>query len=132
MEKVMSERDLAIGYRSACEGLKELEEKVKDAKRERDQAEHALLEWLETEGKTTVEYDGIGRFSVKKPRLFASCKVENLDSLIAYLGREGRDDLVKTTVNANSLSTFVKEQTLEGIDVPEFINVYYKTGVKIS
>ena len=132
MEQTKSERDLAIEYRASFEEVKMLDEKLKEAKRARDRAEHALLEWLETEGKSSVDYDGIGRFSVMKPRLYASCTIENQEQLRDYLVAEGRDDLIKTTVNSNSLSTFVKEKVTEGNDIPDFINTYYKTGVKIT
>ena len=69
---------------------------------------------------------------MKKPQLFASCKIEDMNSLFVYLGDEERTDLIKTTVNARSLSTFAKEQVLEGNELPEFINVWYKKGVKLT
>ena len=132
MEQARSERDLVYDFKSAFVNHKQAQEKADDIKRELYKAEHDLLEFMEAEGKTLIEYEGIGKFSIKKPRLFASCKVDDQQKLFDYLESESRDDLIKTNVNAASLSVFIKEQVLEGQDVPEFINVYYKTGVKLS
>ena len=132
MPAVKSERELAIDMRQALERLQEAKQEKDNAQAAYDTAEHALLEWLEAEEKTMIEYENIGKFSVKKPQLYASCKVENMDSLFGYLEKESRTDLIKTSVNARSLSTFVKEQVLDGVEIPEFINIWYKKGVKLS
>ena len=132
MAEVKSERELAIDMREALQRLQEAKQEENNAQAAYDTAEHALLEWLEAEEKTSIEYENIGKFSVKKPRLYASCKVENIQSLFTYLEKERRTDLIKTSVNANSLSTFVKEQVMAGVEVPDIINIWYKKGVKLS
>ena len=58
------------------------------------------------------------------------------DELFAALRGEGYGDLVYETVNANSLSAFVKEQIAENGDVlpawlTGLVNVFEKTGVSV-
>ena len=62
----------------------------------------------------------------------AGCK----DELFAALRVAGFGDLVYETVNANSLSAFVKEQTAENEDIlPQWldglVNVFEKTSVGV-
>ena len=66
----------------------------------------------------------------------ASAAAGRKDELFAALRGAGYGDLVSETVNANSLSAFVKEQTAENEDVlPEWldglVNVFEKTTVGV-
>lgn len=67
----------------------------------------------------------------------ASAVADRKDALFEALRENGFGDLVTETVNANSLSSFVKEQMeeSEGDTLPEWlgdlVNVYEKTSVSI-
>lgn len=66
----------------------------------------------------------------------ASAVAGQKEELFAALRKQGYGDLVYETVNANSLSAFVKEQMLENEDkLPQWlnglVNPFEKTGVKV-
>ena len=65
----------------------------------------------------------------------ASAVADRKEELYETLRNEGYGDLVYETVNANSLSAFVKEQMEEHDDVPEWlnglVNVFEKTTVGV-
>ena len=66
----------------------------------------------------------------------ASAMAGRKDELYAALKENGYGDLVYETVNANSLSAFVKEQISENQDhVPDWLNglvhVYEQTAVSV-
>lgn len=93
----------------------------------------SLIELLESESKLrTAVYEGIGSISLTKPRVYASCNKNNQEQLFSYLHDEDRTDLIKETVNAQTLSTFVKEKLEEGQAIPECISYYLKQGVKFN
>jgi hypothetical protein len=69
-------------------------------------------------------------------KTFAQAVSGNKDELFKSLRSEGYGDLVYETVNANSLSAFVKEQILINDDkLPDWldglVNIYEKTTVGI-
>lgn len=69
-------------------------------------------------------------------KLFASAKAGNKDELIAALKANGYGDLVKETVNSNTLNSFCKEQMEANEDeLPDWLepvlNTFEKTTVGI-
>lgn len=69
-------------------------------------------------------------------KLRASAAADRKDELFSALRNEGFGDLVYETVNANSLSAFVKEQISENADaLPSWleglVNVFEKTTVGV-
>lgn len=127
-----TERDLLIEFKTAAQRLDDIKEAQKDAQAVKDAAETALVEHLTgIEAEATGKYDGIGYAKMSKPRVFASCKVENKAELKTYLKEKGREDLIKEDVSAQALSGFVGELVEQGKPIPEFIGYYLKTSVRI-
>jgi hypothetical protein len=132
MQETLTERDLVIALRDAKFKKSQAEEALELAQEECDKAEKALIEMLDANNATaTAKYEGIGYVSLAKPQLYASCTKENEDKLFLFLDEQGRKDLIKTTVNAKSLSGFVKEIVEEGQTVPEFISYYMKPQARL-
>jgi len=127
-----NERDLVLRLKTYRTQRKELEAKLDELQRAENEAEQALLEHLESiNASQTAKFDGIGYAMIPKPRLFASCPEENFGQLKHYLTNLNRLDLVKEKVMPSTLSSFVSEQIAEGKPIPDFINYYLKSTVKI-
>ena len=125
------ERELLEKYCECRRKVATMKEALDEASAAFDQAEERLLNLMELEGKKkTAEYAGIGFLAIEKPSVYASCAEENKPALFDYLRSIGRDDIIKETVNAKSLSSVVKENLEAGTGVPECISYYLKQTVK--
>jgi len=128
----MSERDLVIQFKSAKEKRDALKEALKQAQEEFDKTEFAVIEFLEANSAvSTAKYEGLGYVQIQKPRLYASCKEDNLPGLFDFLKKQGREDLIKTTVLPQTLSSFTSECIESGVEVPECISYYLKPSVRL-
>ena len=84
-----------------------------------------------------MEYDGFsrkGKTFFLKSRLFASPKAGCKSGLFSALRKRGYGDMITESVNANTLSSFVKEKREENDgEIPEWltevVNSYEKTTV---
>lgn len=108
--QVKSERELLLDLKKADETLAEANKLAKEAQAAYDRAENALIEYMQAKQlKTTGKHVGIGSATLVKPRLYANYLKENEEQVFEFLKAAGRGDLIKETVNKNSLSGFVKE-----------------------
>lgn len=116
------------------EEKKDAEQRVKDINAEIDKTEYALVQLMaETE---TQNFTRAGTMFSLTTKTRASAMAGRKDELYSALKENGFGDLVYETVNANSLSAFVKEQIAENQDtVPEWlnglVNVYEQTSVSV-
>ncbi len=134
MNQRVEERELILKFRLAEEKKKATEKAAKEAKKEYDKIEFQLLDLLEAQdAEASAKYEGIGYVRVMKPRLYASCNVGDMPALFEYLQEVERDDLIKTTVDSGTLSTYVKECIDNGKmeELPECVNYYFKNKVKL-
>jgi hypothetical protein len=99
-----------------------------------DETDYRLSELMAESETQNFTRGGVMFYLVTKTRAsaVAGCKEE----LFAALRREGYGELVTETVNANSLSSFVKEQIEENEDIlPDWlsglVNVFEKTSVGV-
>jgi len=91
---------------------------------------HVLPELLEAHGTDIVRIPDLGRsFSVRK---MMSASMLDKEQAIEWLRGNGAEDLVQETVNAGTLSSFIRNLVLEeGIDPPEElfkVSTYNKTS----
>jgi len=132
MEQRATERDLVQELKSSREEIEKLDEKLKTAKERELKAEAALIELMEANSaEATGHYEGLGHFKLMKPRLYASVTKENQEKLFGFLQEIGRDDLIKTTVMPQTLSTFVKERIENGEGIPPFVSYYLKPSLRL-
>ncbi len=128
----MDELTLIKEFVEADKVKKDLEQKLSEATLICDKAEYNLLEYMEDkEIERTAHYSGIGYVTKKKPSIHASCSAENKEKLFEFLKERGRDDMIKTDVNASSLSSFTKQEIESGNPIPEFISYYIKNKLLI-
>ena len=126
--------ELAEQLKQLREEKKDAEQRVKDINADIDKTEYALVQLMaETE---TQNFTRAGTMFSLTTKTRASAMAGRKDELYSALKENGFGDLVYETVNANSLSAFVKEQISENQDtVPEWlnglVNVYEQTSVSV-
>jgi predicted nuclease with TOPRIM domain len=112
----------------------DLEAQVKDVTAQIDKTDYRLSELMaETE---TQNFTHAGTMFCLTTKTRASAATDCKDALYAALRAQGYGDLVYETVNANSLSSFVKEQIEENGDaLPAWlmglVNVFDKVTVGV-
>lgn len=127
-----TERDLVIEFKRAREKRDLLKDDLKSAQEELDRTEACLIEFLDAHSAVqTARYKGIGYAQIQKPRLYANCRQERMEELFSFLRSLNRDDLIKTTVMPQSLSSFTSECIEEGVELPEFITYYLKPSIRL-
>ena len=127
-----TERDLVVQFRRAKEKRDGIKDDLKDAQAEYDMTESRLIELLESNSAiSTAKYEGLGYAQIQKPRLYASCKEENMERLFDFLREKAREDLIKTTVMPQTLSSFVKECIETGIEIPDYVSYYLKPSIRL-
>lgn len=127
-----TERDLVICFKRAKERRDDLKDCLQNAQEEYEQAESRLIEFLEAHSAvSTARYEGLGYAQMQKPKLYASCRQEHIDRLLSFLREQRREDLIKTTVMPQSLSSFVSESIEKGVELPEFVTYYLKPSIRL-
>lgn len=132
----MSEKmfELADRLKELKEAKKEAEQEVKDLNSKIEETDYALSELMaETE---TQSFSRAGTMFYLTNTIRASALSGLKTELFDTLKANGYGDLVYETVNANSLSAFVREQTAENDDLlPDWleglITVFEKTSVGV-
>ena len=126
--------EMADRLRGLRDEKAELEKRIKEINGEIDDTDFRLSELMaETE---TQNFTRAGMMFCLTSKTRASAVAGRKEELFAALRGEGFGDLVYETVNANSLSAFVKEQIEENGDVlPEWLDglvkVFEKTSVSL-
>lgn len=126
--------ELAEQLKQLREEKKDAEQRVKDINADIYKTEYALVQLMaETE---TQNFTRAGTMFSLTTKTRASAMAGRKDELYSALKENGFGDLVYETVNANSLSAFVKEQIAENQDtIPAWlnglINVYEQTSVSV-
>ena len=132
VQEKLTERDLVIMFKEAKEKKARKENSLEYAIKELEIITSRLIEYLESKSATaTASYEGVGYAQINKPKLYATCNKENIEKLIALLKSLSRDDMIKTGVSPQSLSTFVSECIDNGKQVPEYISYYLKPNVRL-
>ncbi|MPM84418.1 hypothetical protein SDC9_131490 [bioreactor metagenome] len=125
---------LADELRALKEAKKYAEQELKEITEEMDRVDAILAQRMaDTE---TQNFTRNGTMFCLTSTTRASAAAGHKDELFAALRVAGYDDLIYETVNANSLSAFVKEQTTENGDaLPQWLDglvtVFEKTTVGV-
>ena len=125
---------LADRLRALRDEKAEADQRLKDLNAAIDEAEYRLSERMAESETQNFTRQGMMFCLTTKTR--ASATAGRKEELFAALRGEGYGDLVYETVNANSLSAFVKEQVAENGDMlPDWldglVNVFEKTTVGV-
>jgi hypothetical protein len=126
--------ELADRLKTLRDEKKTLEQHLKDVNAKLDEADAALSQIMtDTE---TQNFTRSGILFCLTNTIRASATADRKDKLFEALRAEGHGGLIYETVNANSLSAFVREQIAENDDMlPNWleglINVFEKTTVGV-
>ena len=126
--------ELAAKLNELRERKAELSEETKQNNAEIEKTE---LELSELMAKTeTQSFQRAGTLFYLTTKTYASADKEHKDELFEALREEGFGSLITETINANSLSAFVKEQMSENDDIlPDWlegkVNVFDKVTVNL-
>lgn len=126
--------ELADKLKDLKERKAELAEETKANNAEIEQAEFQLSQLMASTETQSFQRSGILFYLTTKT--YASANKEQKDELFDALRNEGYGSLITETINANSLSAFVKEQMSDNDDVlPEWldgkVNVFDKVTVSL-
>jgi len=126
--------ELADRLKELREAKKEAELKVKELNAEIDEADYELSEMMAN--SETQNFTRCGTMFCLTTATRASAAAGRKDELYDALKQSGFGDLVYETVNANSLSAFVREQIADNEDaLPDWldglVNVFEKTSVGV-
>ena len=123
--------EMADRLKSLKEEKKALEAKAKDIGKEIDELDVALSDAMAEEEVERFSRNG-STFYIKS-RLFASPAAGRKDAMILALKENGFGSLVTESVNANTLSSFIKEQReITGEEVPSWLEGTVSTFEKVS
>ena len=126
--------ELADQLKALRDRKADLEDEIKQLQMEIEDTGNRLVHCMtETE---TPNFTHAGSMFVLTTKTHASAPAGQKDVLYKALRNEGFGDLIYETVNANSLSAFVKEQITENDDkLPKWldglVNVFEKTTVGV-
>lgn len=112
---------------------KELEDKVKEIGAEVEELDRQLSDAM-TEVECSSFSHGGSTFYLNF-RLFASPKAGMNDDMIAAFKEHGFGDIVKETINANTLASFCKEKIAESGDaetLPQWLSEVVQTHEKVT
>ncbi|MFL6546812.1 MAG: hypothetical protein ACJ8LM_16740 [Candidatus Udaeobacter sp.] len=98
---------------------KRLQDALSRVQRELESVEGDLLEAFADEGMKKIELADIGRVVHVHKQMWARAADGNKEALHAALRRYGLDDLIIETVNTSTLSSYVREQQREGVELPD-------------
>ena len=126
--------ELADKLKELRDKKQHLAEEVKKNNAEIEETEYKLS--LEMASSETQSFNRSGTLFYLCTKLYASAVKENKAELYEALKKEGYGSLITETVNANSLSAFVKEQMADNDDqIPDWlegkVNVFDKVTIGI-
>ena len=126
--------ELADKLKDLKERKAELSEETKANNAEIEQAEFQLSQLMAS--TETQSFQRAGTLFYLTTKTYSSANKEQKDELFEALRNEGYGSLITETINANSLSAFVKEQMSENDDIlPEWldgkVNVFDKVTVSL-
>lgn len=124
--------ELADRIKELRERKSELADLTKENNAQIEETEYKLSQLMAS--TETQSFQRAGTLFYLTTKTYASADKEHKDELFTALRNEGFGSLITETVNANSLSAFVKEQMSENDDVlPEWlegkVNVFDKVTV---
>ena len=122
---------LAEQLKAAKDKKKELEDETKRMTAEIEKLDKQLSDEMAKEECPNFSHNGSTFYLTSK--LYASPKAGGKEAMFAALKAKGFGDMVKESVNANSLASFVKEQReLNNETIPEWIEEVVNTFEKIT
>lgn len=123
--------------RTLKDELDQKEAEVKQLKDRYDQLRKVIipdkmrnLGLVKSNGKGSFTFGG-GRIHLES-KLYASCSEANRPTLFSFLRSEDAADIIKETVNTQTLSAYVRERRGDGLQDPPGVSVHEEVVAKLT
>lgn len=110
--------------------VKEREDRKKQLRNREIPEAMSALGMVNAAGKGSFTFSG-GKIHLES-RLYASCSEEGRRLLFPFLRKENAGDLIKETVNASTLSAYVRERRGDGLGDPPGVSVHEEVTAKLT
>lgn len=128
----MTEREALLEYVEARKIKEDIDIHLKEAQATLDQKEAQLVNLLlDKEARKTAVYEDIGSVTLMEPKLYASFDKEN-EPQVFELVRAKEPEIIKETIQWQSLSKFVGGLIEAGQEVPKCFKYYFKQGIRFN
>lgn len=123
----------AMLYRALYDAEEKLSKSLDKLSKKKEELKNKLLPELfeKNEVKTLTTLTG-DRLTVTN-KLYANIKKENVEQALDWLRENGGEDIIKETVNHNTLSAFLKSEMEENKEIPEeLFSVYVQPSISLT
>lgn len=120
-----TEKELIQKFLEKKKTVEQLTELLKQSTKDRDDIEARIIKQLMDEGKqATARYEGLGHVCVVQGAAHASIQKGMSDAVKEHLRSIGREDLIKESIAATSLSAYVRECLQSNQEIPIGVTFY--------
>ena len=132
-EFLEKQREKVERFKELKDRKSNLKAELRDIDSELSSLESEFNEYFEEhEIDSTPKFPGLGYIQRDGHRIFANCLVEDQAKLCEYFKSIGREDMIKTSIPASTLSTYVREEVDGGGEqMPPFCSVYMKPQIRL-
>lgn len=121
----LTERQLIENFLIAKEEVETITKHLKDATKLRDDLEARIIKNLKDEEKTaSAKYENLGHVCVIEGAAHASIQKGMQEAVQKYLIEIGREDIIKETISASTLSAYVRECLSQNKELPPGVTFY--------
>lgn len=127
------ERAVLQAYCRARQWKEDLEALKTKAEKQLEDATNAIVNYLDDAGKkSTGKYDDLGSVTVKAPTPRPKFDEANRELMYQFIRENGGEACIKSAIHPSTFSSFVREKIENGIQIPEFIQIFYQPSVMYS
>ena len=128
-----SEKELLQSYVEARREVGQLSVQLSDAKERMNQAEAALLKFMEDNGVvSTAKYDGLGRLTITAPMLRVSIAEGKESDAFAYLKLIGEDSSIKQSIHWKRLASIIQPKVENNEPLPEAFTYFFQQQTRFE
>ena len=128
----ITERQLIEQFLIARDEVEHITETLKAATKLRDDLEARIINELKEEGMEAVKYEGLWQINIINGAAHASIQKGMQEAVQEHLCKIGRNDLIKSTIAAASLSSYVRECLKMNEPVPPGVTFYIPTYLRFT
>jgi hypothetical protein len=118
------------GLRALCDRMRGMQIKIADLKAQQTEAKipfdimrtKTIPETMEQMEVKSATFAGLGRVQLAAD-LYCSTKKGEKPAAMAWLRDCGYNDMIAETYNATSMKALIRQLIVDGVEVPEFLNV---------
>ena len=123
---MLSETELLQSVLDAREKVTELETLLSEAKKVKQEAELALIEYMDNRELKSFKSMALNCSAVRKEILYVSIDKDSKEEALRWISEDcGRSDLIKPSIHNRTLSSFISELLKNGEPIPEDLFKYF-------